>query len=111
MCTLNAPGMWHNITMVDYGIYKKMEDIYNLYGGKVVVDFAFNLSDKHYLVKSAQEDPIGESFLVQQNSQAISVRQLSKWGMQTIQRQCPCLKDPLKYEEAKNNNAFDGILV
>ena len=99
MYTLNVPGMWHNITMVDYGIYKKMEDIYNLYGGKVVVDFAFHLSDKHYLVKSAQEDFIGESFLVQQNCQAISVRQLSKWGMQTIQRQCPCLKDPLKYEE------------
>lgn len=60
---------------------------------------AFNLSDKHYLVKSAQQDPIGESFLVQQNCQATSARQLSKWGMQTIQRQCPCLKDPLKYEE------------
>lgn len=41
-----------------------METFYSLNGGKIVVDSAFNLSDKDYIVQSAHQDPIGNNFVV-----------------------------------------------
>ena len=29
ICTLNAPGTFHDSTMAEYGIYEKMEGLYN----------------------------------------------------------------------------------
>ena len=43
-CTLNAPGCWHDSTHADYGMYDKMEEMYNLYKAKVVVDSALRLN-------------------------------------------------------------------
>ena len=61
MCTLNGPGSWHDSLMAEYGVYEKMEAIYKSDGGKVVVDSAFNLGMKPYLIKSSQLDPFEQS--------------------------------------------------
>ena len=59
ICTLNAPGSWHDSTLADYGVYDGMEKIYNEHGAKVVVDSAFRLSNKDYMIQSSQQDPMG----------------------------------------------------
>ena len=58
ICTINAPGTFHDSIMADYGAYEKMEDLYDEFGVKVVVDSAFKLSDKNYLIRSSQDDPM-----------------------------------------------------
>ena len=54
-----------------------MEEIYNLYGAKVVVDLVFNLANKNYLVKSSQRDPDDAHDIVL-NREVTSVCQLPK---------------------------------
>ena len=57
-CTLNAPGTFHDIyTMAEHGIYQKMGELHNQFGAKIVVDSAFDLSGKPYLIRSSQHDP------------------------------------------------------
>ena len=41
MATINAPGAWYDSTQADYGVYDKLEQVYDQYGGKIVVDSAF----------------------------------------------------------------------
>ena len=84
MATFNAPGSWHDSTIADYGIYKKMRSVYNRCGGKVVVDSAFNLTFGDYLIQSSQSDPIIKDATYEEscqakrlNDQATSLRQLS----------------------------------
>ena len=86
--------------MAKYGIYQKMEELHDQHGVKVVVDSAFNLSGKPYLIQSSRDDPtnIGARG-VRLNRAATSVCQLSKHGMRMIQSQFPCLKNPMLFEE------------
>ena len=77
MALLNAPGTFHDSTMADYGIYEKMEQVYNNIGGKVVVDSSFNIGEKIYLIKSSQQDP-ADSHELLVNRDVTSVRQLSE---------------------------------
>eukprot|EP00536_Pseudo-nitzschia_multiseries_P006692 jgi/Psemu1/15856/gm1.15856_g len=49
-CILNASDCWHDSTQADYGLYEKMELMYNNFLAKVVVDSAFKLSRKPYLL-------------------------------------------------------------
>eukprot|EP00537_Pseudo-nitzschia_pungens_P002131 CAMPEP_0172360778 /NCGR_PEP_ID=MMETSP1060-20121228/4747_1 /TAXON_ID=37318 /ORGANISM="Pseudo-nitzschia pungens, Strain cf. cingulata" /LENGTH=60 /DNA_ID=CAMNT_0013082859 /DNA_START=1 /DNA_END=179 /DNA_ORIENTATION=+ len=58
--------------------------MYDQYGAKVVVDSAFNLTSKDYLIKSSQTDPDTAEGIVL-NQAATSCRQLSEWGMRQIQ--------------------------
>ena len=87
-----------------------MEEIYNLYGGKVVVNSAFNLANKNYLVKSSQRDPDDAHGIVL-NREATSVRQLSEWGMRMIQGSFPRLKDKLPYEEFNERKIVQHLMV
>ena len=73
MCLLNAPGTFHDSVMADYGVYDAMETVYDESGGKVVVDSAFNIGSKDYLIKSSQQDPLDERALLL-NRQATSIR-------------------------------------
>eukprot|EP00536_Pseudo-nitzschia_multiseries_P018894 jgi/Psemu1/57838/gm1.57838_g len=57
-CVLNAPGSWHDSTQADYGLYAKMECMYELYKAKVVVILTFKLSTNDYLIRSSQYDPL-----------------------------------------------------
>ena len=71
-------------------MYTKMEEVFNNYGGRVVVDSAFNLSGKPYLIQSLQDDPAdAEARGITLNRAATSVRQLSEHGMRMIQGQFP----------------------
>ena len=99
IATINAPGSWHDSQMADYGVYQKMEELYNKHGAKVVVDSAFNLTSNPFLVKSSQKDPIGEPQGVTKNRASTSVRQLSEHGMRMLQGQNPRLKDCMRFEE------------
>ena len=53
---VNCPGTFHDSTMSDYGIYRKMWEIYLRTGGKVVVDSAFRIGRGagECLIKSSQ---------------------------------------------------------
>ena len=77
--------------MADYRVYEAMEKVFIATGGKVVVDSAFKIGTKEYLIKSSQEDPLDERLLLI-NRQATSIRQLSEWGMRMIQGSFPRLK-------------------
>ena len=110
LCLLNAPGTFHDSTMADYGIYQGIEHIYQLCGGKIVVDSAFNLSNADYLIKSSQQDPLTPHLLLQ-NRQATSIRQLSEWGMRMIQGSFPRLKDSLYYEERGDRHVILRLMV
>ena len=77
MCLLNTPGTFHDSIMADYGIYKRMEKVYNNTHGKVFVVSAFNLGCHNFLIKSSQQDPMDHhASLV--NREATSVRKLSE---------------------------------
>ena len=110
ICTLNAPGTWHDSTIAEYGVYSKMEYIYETFGGKVVVDSAFNLSNKRYLIKSSQQDPLTADG-VRLNRNATSLRQLSEWGMRMIQGSFPRLKDKMPYEEFGERKVILNLMV
>jgi hypothetical protein len=99
ICSLNSPGTWHDSTIADYGVYNGLEEVFLQSNGKIVVDSAFKLENRRFLLKSSQQDPIGAPRDVSVNRAATSVRQLSEWGMRMIQAQFPRLKDPLHYEE------------
>jgi hypothetical protein len=99
ICSLNSPGTWHDSTISDYGIYEGLEEVFRQSNGKIVVDSAFKLENRRFLLKSSQQGPIGKPRDVSINRAATSVRQLSEWGMRMIQAQFPRLKDPLHYEE------------
>jgi hypothetical protein len=112
ICTINAPGTFHDSTMADYGVYHKMEELYNEFGVKVVVDSAFNLSDKLYLIKSSQGDPIGAgSRGVTVNRAATSLRQLAEHGMRMIQGQFPRLKDAMVLEDFGERKVILNLMV
>ena len=112
ICTLNAPGTFHDSTMADYGIYEKMEQLYEEYGVKVVVDSAFNLSGKPYLIQSSQHDPADAGARgVTLNRAATSVQQLSEHGMRMIQGQFPRLKDPMVLEDFGEQRVILNLMV
>eukprot|EP00536_Pseudo-nitzschia_multiseries_P003351 jgi/Psemu1/7571/gm1.7571_g len=50
ICILNCPGSWHDSTMSDYGVYQKLESMYEKCGAKVVVGSAFKLVGKKFLI-------------------------------------------------------------
>jgi len=118
ICTINCPGSWHDSTQADYGVYKKLEDVYDRTGGKIVVDSAFQFQVKDYLIKSSQEDPVlndateEESALaIVINSQATGLRQLSEWGMRMIEGQFPRLKDNCQLEDYGERKVILHLMV
>ena len=89
-----------------------MEQLYIEYNVKVVVDSAFNLSGKPYLIQSSQDDPTNAGPRgVTLNRAATSVRQLSEHGMRMIQGQFPRLKDPIVYEEFGERRVILNLMV
>ena len=110
VCLLNAPGTFHDSTMADYGVYDAMETVYDESGGEEVMDSAFNIGSKDYLIKSSQQDPLDERALLL-NRQATSIRQLSEWGMRMIQGSFPRLKDPLLFEEHGDRKVILRLMV
>jgi hypothetical protein len=102
-CYINCPVTMHDSTMANWGgNYKKLDNLYEATGAKVVVDLAFVLENRQSLYKSYQSN-IENHGCVQQNlevqRQATSVRQMAEWGMIGLQASFPRLKDRLNYKE------------
>ena len=98
LALLNAPGTFHDSIMSDYGVYKGMENVFNRAGTKVVVDSAFNISNRNFTIKSSHQGPFDSDDLLI-NRAGTSERQLSEWDMRMIGDSFPRLKDQLMYEE------------
>ena len=118
MATFNAPGSWHDSTIADHGICKKMRSVHNRCGGEVVVDSAFNLTSADCLIQSSQVDPILKDATCEEscqakrlNNQAASLRQLSVHGMRMIQGQFPGLKDHMQHEEAGERKIAMHLMI
>ena len=84
LCLLNIPSTFHDSTIADYGVYDEMEKVYNANGAKVVVDSAFNIGTKYYVIKSVQKDPLDTDALLL-NRAATSIKKLSEQGMHMIE--------------------------
>lgn len=98
---INAPGSMHDSQICDWGgLYVKMEDIFEKWHGRVVVDSAFCRGSFPYLIKSAQDECgcDGPEEVIE-NRQATSVRQAAEWGMRAFQGSFPRMKDRFHYEE------------
>eukprot|EP00957_Ditylum_brightwellii_P052227 3960721-Ditylum_brightwellii.AAC.1 len=66
---INLPGDTHDSTAVSQGfIFEWLKQFYNIYGGRCVVDLVFSAICRDYL-----------------NKEAISVRQMTEWGVQGFQ--------------------------
>eukprot|EP00957_Ditylum_brightwellii_P028125 2123469-Ditylum_brightwellii.AAC.1 len=80
---INLPGDTHDSTAASQGfIYEQLEQFYNIYGGRCVVDAAFSVIRSDYLVKSSQHDTTStNAFKMLQNKEATSVWQMAEWGM------------------------------
>ena len=107
---LNAPEAFRDSTMADYGIYKRMRKLFSDRGGKVVVNSTFNIGSRYFIIKFSQQDPTDDHALLV-NRDAISVRQLSIWGMCVIQGLFPRLQDPLYYEEKGDRMVIISLMV
>eukprot|EP00536_Pseudo-nitzschia_multiseries_P015381 jgi/Psemu1/42353/gm1.42353_g len=91
-CILNAPGCWHDSTQANYGLYEKMELMYDKYLAKLIVDSVFKLSRKPYLMWSSQHDPFNAADLI-------------------IQGGFPRMKDSILLEETGDRKIILKLLV
>ena len=108
--TINAPGSWHDSTLADYGVYDKMEDLYREHLCKVVIDFAFNLQGRKFLIESSQTNPT-DPYALALNNDATKLWQLSEHGMRQIQAQFPWLKDRLLFEEFDERKVILNLMI
>ncbi len=101
MCTLNAPGSWHDSFIAQNGgLYGKLDEVFESTGGKCAVDAAFSKLRYPYLVKSGQKCVKNVRLLVNQiKVQATSLRQSAEWGMRALQGSFPRLKDRITFSD------------
>ena len=100
---MNLPGATHDSTIADWGnIYIKLEEVYNQTGGICAVDSAFRMRNAPYIIKSSQNNVVGEGPTraaqrrdIVKKQQATSMRQCSEWGMRALQSSFPHLNDKL----------------
>ena len=112
MCTINCPGTWHDSTIADYGIYTKMGEVYDCFNAKLVVDSAFKLAERNYLIRSSNEMPAtAGAYKIALNEDATSVQQLAEHGMRMIQGQFPRMCDNITYEEYGEQKIILNLLV
>ena len=103
ICFFNCPGTVHDSTMAMWGdIYTAIDEMYQLYGARVVVDSAFGKEKRESLLRS-QQNQIASSgvphWTSKQDRDAKSLRQLSEWGMRGLQGSFPRLKDRIMFED------------
>jgi DDE superfamily endonuclease len=102
ICCFNMPGCMHDSKIAEVGnVYKKLERVYILTGGKCTADSAFS-SKKPFILKTGvviarDRNSFVQDVLLQQ--QTTSMRQTAEWGMRGLQASFPRLKDRIIYEE------------
>lgn len=74
---LNAPRTMHDSQLSEWiGLYQKLEDVYHMTGGSIIVDSAFDRSRYKLVIKSAQDETHAEGpEEVNHIRQATSMRQ------------------------------------
>jgi hypothetical protein len=99
ICGLNAPGSMHDSTIAYYtGVYEKLERVFELTGGKVIVDSAFKLRNNPYLIRTTQTlAHMRDGILFQRD--AVKLCQSAEWGVRLFQASFPRLRDRIRYEE------------
>ena len=97
--------------MANYGVYTDVAEVFDRFGGRVVVDSAFQMKRSECIIKSSQQDPIGDRYEVAINQAATSVRQLSEWGMRMIKGQFPRLKEKLRMEDFNERKIILNLMV
>ena len=61
VCTLNAPGTWHDSTLAHWGsMYSKLQKCWEDHHGKVLMDSAFPSNMHVFIIQSSQNVPIME---------------------------------------------------
>ena len=104
---MNLPGSMHDSTIADAGgIYDKLEKLYNATGAVTCVDSAFRMKNCPYIIKSSQENFVGNGdneeevrLDIRRKRQATSMRQSSEWGMRALQSSFPRLCDRMVFEQ------------
>jgi len=105
ICCYNVPGSVHDSSVAEWGnIYRRLERVYNLCGGRCAVDSAFSMKRYPFLLKSSQNRPLAENredfrHEVTINAEVTSMRQSAEWGMRAVQSSFPRLKERFVYEE------------
>jgi hypothetical protein len=99
ICGLNAPGTMHDSSVSDYSfVYERLKLVYDLTGGKVVIDSAFRAGTVDFLVKSAQTVPMGNGIAAVRARAATLIRQSAEWGMKQFQQSFLRIKDNISFE-------------
>jgi hypothetical protein len=112
ICTINAPGTWHDSNMADYGVYDKMEAVYQETNARVVVDSAFKLRDVDFLRKSSQQPAIDATpSEIVLNTALTAARQCSEHGMRMISGQFPRLKDRMPLGDFQDRRVILQLMV
>jgi len=104
---MNLPGSMHDSTIADWGqIYDKLENLFQTTGAVTCVDSAFRMKNVPYIIKSSQENRIGDGDTIDEvrrsiikKRQATSMRQSSEWGMRALQSSFPRINDRMPYEQ------------
>ena len=105
ICCYNVPGSVHDSSVAEWGnVYRRLETVYNLCGGRCAVDSAFSMKRYPFLLKSSQNRPLAENpenfrREVTINAEVTSMRQSAEWGMRAVQSSFPRLKKRFVYEE------------
>ena len=103
---LNCPGTMHDselAMMGDPSIYHKIDQWYETYGLKCVMDSAFCTASRQSITKSIPKDKVWTYADNEEHArildQALSLRQSAEWGMRALQGSTPRLKTRWPYEE------------
>lgn len=104
---MNLPGSMHDSTIAEWGgIYDKLQSLYERTGAITCVDSAFRMKNAPYIIKSSQENRIGDGDTekavrqsIVRKRQATSMRQSSEWGMRALQSSFPRMCDRMVYEQ------------
>jgi hypothetical protein len=113
------PGSVHDSQVTEFrNIYKKLEEVYDLYGAKCCVDLAFGNVTRGYLYKLCQ-DLLGSSTPTRElrkldlckKREATLARQTAEWGMRMFQTSFPRVKNRFVYKEREERRICLKMLV
>ena len=106
MTMLNCPGAMHDSELASIGvpsIYHKIDEMYEKFGAKTVMDSAFSASGKESIIKSTTKERISttaeNAHEYEMLCAATSIRQAAEWGMRALQASFSRLKATWPYEE------------
>lgn len=116
MAVLNCPGSMHDSELAALGspsVYRQIDDLYDEFGTKCVMDSAFAAATRPSIIKSKKRETIAS--MAQSTAEynelveALSLRQSAEWGMRALQGAFGRLKACWPYEE--KDERFWGLTL